>query len=220
MFIRNRSIQIATMTGALALAACAKNSAPAASADEPTAETKSEGADLAPAMVDSDSYYVEGVAGGVMSSTLELEAEVISVDQEKRQAVLRGPGGNEIVVSVGKDAVNFYQVAPGDRVMVAMARELVVYVAGEGDDSDDGTAVASARAEQGDTPAGVVVASSKITAKIAAMDLEARTATLSFPDGASQVFQVRPDIDMTQYQVGQDVVFLITEHLALEVKKL
>ena len=217
---------------------------------------------------------VTGMAGGVMVRKITLQGEVISVDRAERRAVLRGPEGNEVVVNVGEGAVNFYQVAPGDRVDVTMARELAVYVpddveatesegsaeakgkAGsqgaqkpegaavakaspeatgkpksEGasaeasetaatEERPDGTTVAAARAAEGESPAGVVVASSKITTKISKIDTEARTATLTFEDGQEQTFDVRPDVDLTRYEVGQEVVFLITDLLALEVRKI
>jgi len=153
-------------------------------------------------------------------NTIKLQAEVVSVNQEKREAVLRGPEGNEVTLKVGENAVNFYQVAVGDRVNVVMQRELLVYIADEKQTEADGTKGIAAGAAEGDKPAGIVVASTKITAKIAAIDTTARTATLTFEDGTQNVFNVRPDVDLAKYSVGQEVVFLITDLLALEVQKI
>lgn len=210
---------------ALGLAACAKPApaeAPApAPTEAPAAET--EPAPLAEPVANEEEYFVEGVAGGAMIKTLELEAEVVSVNQEKREAVLKDKAGNQTTVKVGKEARNFYQVKPGDRVMVAMARELVIYVE-EGKPGEvkeqDGTAVAAGRAEEGATPGGAVMATTKVTAKIKSLDTKARTATLVFEDKKEETFEVRPDVDMTKYKAGQSVVFLITDMLALEVKKI
>jgi hypothetical protein len=218
MTFTSSKIALSVALVALNLSACSKNAPPAE--DASTETSASEAAPLAPVTESSEQYYVEGVAGGVMVSSVELEAEVVSVDQNLRQAVLRGPEGREVVVSVGKEAVNFYQVKPGDRVKVAIQRELQIYVPEGEQDEPDGTAVAEARAAQGESPAGMVVASSKVSSKITAMDLEARTATLTFEDGSAQTFDVRPDVDMTKYEVGQEVVFLITEMLAIEVETL
>lgn len=211
------------LTLVLGLGACAKKAStptetpasdataqPAAPAPEPLAEP----------VENEEQYFVEGVAGGAMIKTLELEAEVVSVDQEQREAVLRGPEGNELTVKVGKDARNFYQVKPGDRVLVAMARELVIYVEDGSQKEQDGTVVAAGRAREGATPGGAVVATTKISAKIKALDTKARTATLTFEDGKDETFEVRPDVDMTKYKTGQTVVFLITDLLAVEVKKM
>lgn len=225
----NLIIKAITVGAALSAMGCSK---PAPEAKDPSTEAeappaKEEKAPLATPTDTSKEYFVEGVAGGVMVRKIELEAEVIAVDQERREAVLRGPGGKEVPVKVGKDAVNFYQVTPGDRVKVLMARELVVYVpddkkaAADGEKTPpDGTEVAGARAEKGEAPAGVVVASTKITSKITALNVEGRTATLAFENGETEVFNVRPDVDMKKYSVGQEVVFLVTDLLALEVQKI
>lgn len=213
-----------TLLLAFSLGACAKT-APAES-PEPAAEAVASEAQhepLAEPVANEEQYFVEGVAGGAMIRSLELEAEVVSVNQEQREAVLRDKAGNETTVKVGKEARNFYQVQPGDRVMVAMARELVIYVEdGKSAEAEqqDGTAVAAGRAEEGATPGGAVIATTKITAKIKALDTKARTATLVFADGKEENFEVRPDVDMSKYKAGQSVVFLITDLLALEVKKL
>src|SRR5690606_41218037 len=112
---------------------------------------------LAEPVANEEQYVVEGVAGGAMIKTLEIEAEVVSVNQEQREAVLRDKAGNETTVKVGKEARNFYQVQPGDRVMVAMARERVIYVEdgksaeAEQQDAKDG---AAGRTEEGTTPDG------------------------------------------------------------------
>ncbi len=212
-------------TFALSLSACAKKSSTPTEtpASEPAAEpAPSEPAapPLAEPVANEEQYFVQGVAGGAMIKTLELEAEVVSVNQELREAVLRGPAGNEMTVKVGKDARNFYQVKAGDRVKVAMARELLIYVEEGQEKQPDATAVAAGRAEEGGTPGGAVIATTKITAKIKALDTKARTATLTFEDGKDEVFEVRPDVDMTKYKAGQSVVFLITDLLAIEVEKI
>ena len=214
---------------ALSLSACSKNAPEASAPDD--AEVAADSAQdestvsepLETPAASEDRYFVEGVAGGVMVRKVQLQVEVLSVDRENRQVVVRGPQGNEFSVKVGRDAVNFYQVQVGDRVDVMVARELLIYVPDAGEDqgeTPDGTAVAEASAAEGEQPAGMMVASTKITAKIKAMDIPTRKATLVFEDGSEETFDVRPDVTMENYQVGQDVVFLITDFLALQVRKI
>lgn len=213
---------VVSLVALTSLNACSKNTPPSESpAAEAAPAEEPEAPPLAEAEETSDQIYVEGVAGGVMTSSVTLEAEVVSVDQEKKEAVLRDSEGSEVTVRVGKNAVNFYQVKAGDRVKVTMARELLIYVNEEGaPEEQEGTIAAAAGAEKGEQPAGAVVASTKVTSKIESMDTEARTATLVFTDGKKETFNVRPDVDMSNYKVGQEVVFLITEMLALEVETL
>lgn len=204
--------------------ACAKSAPPPAAPPAPQEESAPvaapEPAPLAATSSQESEKFVEGVAGGVMSSTVTLEAEVVSINQDNREAVLRAAEGGLVTVRVGKDAVNFYQVEVGDRVRVQMMRELVVEVNPGESSGADGTEVLTGRAEKGEQPGGAVLSTSKISSKISALDPKARTATLAFENGEKLSFDVRPDVDMSQYKVGQQVVFLITEMLALNVEKL
>jgi Cu/Ag efflux protein CusF len=67
---------------------------------------------------------------------------------------------------------------------------------------------------------GVLMANTvEVTAKVEAIDLEHRKATLRFPDGKSKTFKVRKDVDMTKAKLGDEVVFRTTEALAITVEK-
>ncbi len=47
----------------------------------------------------------------------------------------------------------------------------------------------------------------------------AMTATLQFPDGKAKTFVVRPDVDLTKANLGEEVVIRATEALAVVVEK-
>jgi hypothetical protein len=59
----------------------------------------------------------------------------------------------------------------------------------------------------------------QVAAKVTAIDLKHHKATLQLPDGSSKSFDVRPDVDLTQRKVGEEVVIRFTEALALSVEK-
>jgi hypothetical protein len=59
----------------------------------------------------------------------------------------------------------------------------------------------------------------QVTAKVTAIDLKHHKATLQLPDGTSKTFAVRPDVDLTQRKVGEEVVIRFTEALAISVEK-
>ena len=52
-----------------------------------------------------------------------------------------------------------------------------------------------------------------------AIDPGKRTATLRFEDGSTKTFPVRDDIDLSLRKVGEKVVFLVTEMIAISVEK-
>jgi hypothetical protein len=197
------------LAAAILAGACAKKTPPPADASDQSPPEPS-------AAADSRQSYVEGIAGGVMSSSMTIDATIVSVDLENHAVVLEGPEGNQLTVFVGKDAVGIYEVEPGDQVEINVFRELLVYVDGAANSETDGTSVST---ESNDT-GGSVIETSKVTTTIVSMDQAARTATLSLPDGSQATFEVRPDVDMTQYSVGEQVVFLLTDMLAVGVKML
>jgi Cu/Ag efflux protein CusF len=71
----------------------------------------------------------------------------------------------------------------------------------------------------GAKPGGVTANTEEITAKVKAINLKHRKATLQFPDGTSHTFTVRPDVDMTKHAVGDEVVIRATEAVAISVEK-
>jgi hypothetical protein len=42
---------------------------------------------------------------------------------------------------------------------------------------------------------------------------------LRFPDGSTEILPVRDDIDLDQRRVGEQVVFRVTEMIAISVEK-
>jgi hypothetical protein len=76
-----------------------------------------------------------------------------------------------------------------------------------------------ALAPKGAQPGGLVAETTQVTATIMAIDTIARTATLQFEDGSSQTLRVRDDIDLSKHDVGERVVFQVTEMVALSVEK-
>ena len=72
--------------------------------------------------------------------------------------------------------------------------------------------------EQGEKPGAVMVGTKEVTATLQSMDETEREATLLFPDGSSQTYSVRPDIDMTKAKLGQQVTIRTTDSIAVLVE--
>jgi hypothetical protein len=167
----------------------------------------------------SERAYAEGVPGGVVVNTIEVSARVSAIDQAKRKVTLLGPDGKKFTVKVGPAAVNFDQIRVGDQVNATVTEELVVYLGGEGSSSRDGSAAVVALAPKGAQPGGVAAETTQVTAKVAAIDSAKRTATLRFEDGSTKTFPVRSDVDLSKRKVGEQVVFRVTEMIAISVGK-
>jgi hypothetical protein len=161
----------------------------------------------------------EGVPGGGVVATYELTATVAAIDKANRKVTIVDAAGIKKTVKVGPEAVNFDQIQVGDRLKITAAEELVVYVAGEGEASNDGGAKLVALAPQGAKPGGIMVETTQVTAEVTAIDVAHRKATLKFEDGTTHIVAVRPDVDLSKRKVGDKVVIRTTESLAIRITK-
>jgi hypothetical protein len=155
----------------------------------------------------------------VIVQTLKTTATVTAIDHAKRKLTLLGSDGKKFTVKVGPKAVNFDQVRVGDLITATVTQRIVVTLNPEGASSVDGTAAVVVRAPKGDQPGGLAAETTQMTARVIAIDSEKRTATLRLEDGTTEVFPIREDVDLSQRKVGEQVVFRVTEMIAISVEK-
>ena len=163
--------------------------------------------------------FVEGVAGGTFVNTVEVSAKVTAIDRTTRKVTLMGSDGKKFKVKAGPEAINFDQVKVGDTVNATFTEELMVYVGNQNSAQSDGSAALVSLAPKGAQPGGVMAEVTQVTGKITAIDTQNRTATLRFEDGTEKTLPVRSDIDLSRHKVGENVVFQVTEMVALSVTK-
>lgn len=161
----------------------------------------------------------KGVPGGVFVNTVDVSARVTAIDKAKRKVTLLAPDGEKYTVKVGPEAVNFDQIKVGDLVKATVTEELVVFMDDEGAPAAEGEAGVVALAPKGAQPGGLAAQTRQVVATVVAIDRTKRTATLRFDDGTTEIFPVRDDIDLGQRQVGERVVFRVTEMIAISVEK-
>lgn len=161
----------------------------------------------------------EGVPGGVATRTARIDATVKSIDYDTRTVTLRDDEGGEQTVTIGPEAVNFDQVQKGDWVTVVYTEETVVYLKALDDAAEDGAEAVAGRAEAGNKPEGFAAGTAKVTAIVTGVDLATHSATLQFPDGSSREVRVRDDVELSEDQVGRQVVIQTTAAVALSVEK-
>jgi arylsulfatase A-like enzyme len=175
-----------------------------------------------PASIEAASFavYDAGVAGSAVVDTIEVSMKVAAIDKQNRQATLVGPEGKTFSVEVGPEAVNFDQIEVGDQVNATLARELVAFVADKDTINSDGAAAVAVRAKKGEQPGGLIAEMVQLTGTIKGMDHWKRLVTLKFEGGPAETFPVRPDVIMDNYEVGDKVIFQVTETIAIDVTKL
>ena len=160
-----------------------------------------------------------GVPGGVVVNTYQETATVTAIDAVSRKLTLATPDGKKTEFEAGPDVVNFPQIQVGDQVKATVVEQVAVYMATDAPPQSDGAAGMVALAPVGAKPGALMAHTVQVTATVTGIDLTSRKATLQFPDGTVKTFKVRPDVDLTQRKVGEQVVIRYTAALAISVEK-
>ena len=167
----------------------------------------------------ASSSFTEGVPGGRAVATYELTASVAAIDKATRKITLVDAAGIKKTVKAGPEVINFDQIRVGDQLKITATEELVVYVAGAGDTPGDDGAQLVALSPKGAKPGAIMAETTRVTAKVTAVDAKHHKATLQFEDGSRRTVPVREDVDLSKRKVGESVVIRITEALAIQVAK-
>jgi hypothetical protein len=161
----------------------------------------------------------EGVPGAYSVETYKTVASVTALDAAARTVTIVSRDGRKRELRAGPDVANFEQIRVGDRVSITVAEELLVYLAGDEMPVPEGSTAAAALAPREGAPGALRVGTTQVTAKLVGLDREFRKATLQMPDGRTQTFTVRRDIDLSKRAVGEAVIFRSTEAMAIRVEK-
>lgn len=161
----------------------------------------------------------KGTPGGMVSQTEVLTATVVEIDQAKREFVLQDDAGHRRHVIALPEMVNFPQLAVGDAVKATLLVETMAYLHEATEVNIDESSRLAATANEGEKPGVLVAEKTQTTAKVTAIDIMARTATLRFADGSTRVIPARDDVVLTHDLIGKQVVIVVTTAVAAEVVK-
>jgi len=165
----------------------------------------------------SSQVFLPGKPGIITTSVTTLEANVIAINSAKRQITLQDEQGNKRTLTIGQEATNFDQIKVGDHFVLQSASEMAVFMVDDKAKAINEDRAVGLKAAKGDKPAFLVVESEEIKAVISAVDTATRMATLTFEDGTTDAFTVRPDVEITQKMVGQAIIIRLTDAVALSV---
>ena len=168
----------------------------------------------------TDEIHNEGEPGSAQLRRLDLVAQVTAIDQDTREVTLKDSTGESTTLTVGPLVENLDQVEKGDKVHVVFYEQMVVYARPPGSGAQADAALLMETAEKGQKPAGVIAEVDEIVAVVTAVDLEAHSATLRFPDGSEEQFAVWPDVELKEEHVGAEVVIQMTSAVGVKVDKI
>ena len=192
---------------------CSENNQPPA-ATAPAQPTQSDDQSTV-AQGTSTVTIVPGVAGGIIDEVFTASATVSAVDPASRMITLLSPDGSTAAFPAPRSMQNFDQLRVGDKVNATLRERLEIYVNPNGGSPSASAVALAARAPKGAKPGAIVAQEYELTANVVAIDSTNRQATLRFVDGQTRVVNVRPDVDLTKYKVGDQVVIRVTEALQI-----
>jgi len=146
---------------------------------------------------------------------------VKEIDLPQRLFTLDYGDGNEIVVEAAPDLTGIDKIKVGDKVSVTYLNSKAVYVTSP---DEDRPPVASSRSVEVDSkdgkPRKFMVDIIEKTSTVEAIDVAARKVTLKDHEGKIQTIDVAADVqNLENVKVGDQVVFQVTEALAVDISK-
>ncbi|MFO1414466.1 MAG: hypothetical protein U1F10_11310 [Burkholderiales bacterium] len=154
----------------------------------------------------------------VIAETVKLTGTITAIDAKTRDVTLKGPQGNEVVVTAGPDVKNFAQLKVGDTVELQYVEALTLELKKGGGlvvgRSDKANAVG---AKPGELPAGAVGRQVTVVADVIATDPAKQTITLKGPQRT--VTMRIPDAEQfKRIAKGDQVEATYTQALAVAVE--
>ncbi len=160
--------------------------------------------------------------GRIEAVHVSLTAEVTAVNLATREVTLKGPQGNEVTVEAGPAVKRLDEVKVGDYVrvdyLVAVAAEVRPPTAEEAEHPLVITDAAG-RAPGESAPAAGLARQLKVVTTIEALNRPDQTVTVKGPLGHYLTARVADPERLTQVHIGDTVVIVYTEALALSLEK-
>jgi hypothetical protein len=163
------------------------------------------------------------MAGIGRTESVTARATVKSIDQQTRVVTLQGADGTTFTLKVGDEVKNLPQVKPGDTVIAHYFTSTAYVLSPAGAKlPDDSLAVAGARAEPGEKPAGAVASKLVVTGLVVAVDPAQHTISLVDPAGGAirtiNVVTQAGQQNLKLVKVGDTITAIITEALLVGVE--
>lgn len=163
---------------------------------------------------------VAGTAPGKagIAQTVKITATITAIDAKTRDVTLKGPQGNELVVTAGPEVKNFANMKVGDHVDVQYVEALTLEL-------KKGGGMVVARTEQqgavgakpGEKPAGAVGRQLTIVADVVGLDPARQIVTLKGPQRTVDLKVADPE-QFKRIAKGDQVEATFTQAVAIAVE--
>lgn len=149
---------------------------------------------------------------------LTIEATVTAINHETREVTLQDADGESFTFVAGEQVRNLAQVQVGDKLKVDYLQSIQIKVLAP-NEAEVGAqqTVVGDRAKLGEKPAGAAVTETTIVASIESIDKENQTVALKGPQGHIRTLKVRKPETLEKIAVGDKVMIIFSEMLAVKV---
>ena len=159
--------------------------------------------------------YYTGLGGDVVVDSLAMTNIVVSLDPAARKIELRRADGSVFSYTAGPQVVNYDKIKVGDLVKATVVEEMAVYLIPAGSPEQISTNTVVVRDKTGALAGAHSLETIKLTAKILSIDAWGGRVTLQLPGGSTKTVKVRAEINLADFQPGDEVRVRLTQALAV-----
>ena len=165
-----------------------------------------------------ETSVIETADGAIIVDTFTTTATVTGINTDKREVTLVAPDGRKTTYKAGPEMVNFSQLQIGDQVKAVVTEEVAVAIGG-GQATLPTGAEGVAVAPVGAKPAGVIVETANVTAKVTAVDAKKHKVTLQLADGTTKTVKAGKKVDVSILNIGDSVSIQVGQSLLISADK-
>ena len=161
-------------------------------------------------------------ASGGRAIVAEVEGEVIAIDQETREVVVRGPAGNFVTLTARADGVDLSKIVPGDTIVADYVASIEAEVRAPTEEEEANPWVVLG--EMGNTASDsemTAAGAARLIRAVCTIEAMDRNGNVMIKDARGRMHTVGgvEMAKMDNVRLGDTVVIIFTEALVLSLKE-
>ena len=162
-------------------------------------------------------------ASGGRALVAEVEGEVIAVDTETREVVVRGPAGNFVTLTAREDGVDLSKIAPGDTIVADYVASVEAEVrAPTAEEQANPWVVLGEMGRTSDDSEMTAAGAARLVRAVCTIEAMDRNGNVMIKDARGRLHTVG-GVEMSKLddvRLGDTVVIIFTEALVLSLKEI
>jgi hypothetical protein len=158
-----------------------------------------------------------GEAGGITEEAMTASVTVSAIDPVTRKITLKDAEGDTGSYTAPPEMRNFDQLRVGDHVKATLLARMNIFVDQQGP-AEPAEVKSLTRTPAGEKPGAVLAQTYQTVATVKSIDATKRQAVLEFHNGQLKTIPVHPDVELSRYKPGDNVVIQVTQQLSVVSK--